>query len=144
MTRDDFVILDGRAYRWLTGGDVGTSSLTIFAVMTGDDRVPLHGNPSVPHDPSDFGRCRRLLECIPEWRARLPEVAARYPDWTALVREWDRLDVMYAEASKRPDGMAREMYRLMKLLIDEGRAAEDALRRLCRDTLDALGDTDAP
>jgi hypothetical protein len=115
------VLLDGRAYDWLTGGDVGTSSLTIFAVMTGADRVPLHNYPSVPLDPADFGRCRRLLERIPEWRARLPEVATRYPDWTALVREWDRLDAMHAEASKRPDGMAREMYHLMKRLIDEGR-----------------------
>lgn len=115
----DPVVLDGRAYRWLTGGDTGTSSLTIFAVMTGDDRVPLHGNPRVPLDPSDFGRCHRLLAVIPEWRARLPEVAARYPEWTALVREWDRLDALYERERKRPDGRAPVLYRQIQALIEE-------------------------
>jgi hypothetical protein len=95
---------------WLRGGDTGTSSLTIWHVMTGlpVDRV------GEPIDPSDFGRCYRLLKLFPDWRPRLPEVAAKYPDspWPALVREWDRMTALYEE--ELPKGTAPKLYALMK------------------------------
>jgi hypothetical protein len=76
---------------------------------------------SVPADPSDFGRCYRLLKHFPEWRLRLLEVVARYPEWCALVREWDALTELYEEEIKRPDRCAPKLYDRMKDLIDEGR-----------------------
>lgn len=105
---------------WLTGGDTGISSLTIYSVMTGECDLTSFG-PRPPSDPSDFGRCHRLLGLFPEWRARLSEVAERYQPWAPLVREWDRLTLLYER--DEPTGKSTELYQEMKRLISEGEAA---------------------
>jgi hypothetical protein len=80
---------DGRVNRWIVGGDVGLSSKTIWATMLGIDL----GEDGVnhPHDPADLGRCLRLLELVPEWKPRLPELAALDPRWRSLVEHWREL-----------------------------------------------------
>lgn len=108
-----------RPNEWIVGRDTGTSSKTIWAVMTG---TPYNGM-DVPYDPSDFGRCYRLLAHFPEWRERLHEVAEAMPEWGALVRQWDELTTLYEREIKNPDGMAPDLYRRMKDLIEEGRLA---------------------
>lgn len=80
--------LDRRALNWIVGPDTGTSSTTIWAVMMG----ATYPRQSRPSDASDFGRCYRLLEAIPEWRARLPEVAEAHPEWAPLVAVWAELE----------------------------------------------------
>ena len=102
---------------WLLSDDTGISSECIFGVMT-NSKVR---DPSPPSDPSDFGRCYRLLQHFPEWRPRMGEVSARYPEWTALVREWDALTALYEREIQNKDGMAPRLYARMKVLIDEGR-----------------------
>lgn len=92
--------------QWLRGGDTGLSSETICRLLgnLGPPRSPSH-----PLDSGDFGRCYRLLKMFPEWRARMPEVAAKYPAtvWPAYVAKWDRMTALF-EAGKRD-----ELYRLM-------------------------------
>ncbi len=107
---------------WMMSGDTGTSSKTICAVMTGSKLSGPFGA-DVPHDPSDFGRCYRLLALFPEWRNRLDEVAFHFPAWTALVREWDNLTAMYEEELAEKTGKAPRLYKRMQALIDEGRIA---------------------
>ena len=80
---------------WLLSDDTGRSSLTILVVMCG--RPLAHQSP--PSDNSDFGRCYRLLQRFPDWKPRMPEVAARYPAWEPLVQVWDELTRIY-EANK--------------------------------------------
>src|SRR4051812_45875580 len=46
---------------WLKNGDTGISSLTILEVMTGHTAE----RTDTPLDPSDFGRCYRLLKVMP-------------------------------------------------------------------------------
>lgn len=101
---------------WIVGNDTGTSSQTIWAVLMG--ATPRHR--STPSDPSDFGRCYRLLKLMPAWRARLSEVATRYPEWSALVAHWDELTTLYEQELNTPNGMAPKTYARMKELIDEG------------------------
>lgn len=103
---------DAPAARWLAGGDTGTSSKTIWSVMTGQD-VDRHG---IPHDPADFGRCHRLLELFPKWRERLPTVAAIFPEWAPLVEHWDELTALYVEELAEGTGYARRTYDRMKEL----------------------------
>jgi hypothetical protein len=109
-----------RAMAWLTeGGDTGTSSLTIWSVMTGLAIPTLHGGndrrADVPHDPADFGRCHRLLDLFPQWRKRLAEVADRYPEWSGLVDAWDELTELYlAEYSS---GRAPRCYARMREIL---------------------------
>jgi hypothetical protein len=106
--------LDSPELRWIVGGDTGTSSMTIWAVMTGRPMPHDDQDPDIPHDPSDFGRCYRLLESFPAWRARLAEVADAHPAWAGLVGEWAELEALYR--SEHPSGRAPQLYARMKAL----------------------------
>jgi len=86
--------------QWIIFGKVGTSSKTIWAVLTGV--VTEYVNSwefDVPHDPDDFSRCYALLCHFPEWKPRLAEVANIFPKWRPFVREWEKLTEMYHEYS---------------------------------------------
>lgn len=104
--------LERDEHEWERGLFVGTSSATIFHAMLG--RWPMGMSPGAytPSDPSDFGRCHRLLKIKPEWRARLVEVSAKHPKWKPLVEHWDELEGMFERAESG-------MYDRMKLLMGE-------------------------
>lgn len=117
--------MSGAALAWIVGRDTGISSKTIWSVMM--DAVPTNPHPfdfDIPHDPDDFGRCYRLLETIPEWRARLREVAARFPAWSGLVDNWSELEEMFLDVVG-PTGKdwnleaSRRMYERMRELRTE-------------------------
>jgi len=108
---------------WLLSGDTGVSSKTICAVMTGSAKADSFG-PDVPHDPSDFGRCYRLLQHFPEWRARLPEVAAAYPIWGPMVDAWDDLTTLYEVEKQNKSGKAPKLFDRIQKLVEEGRLAD--------------------
>ena len=78
-----------RALVWIVGGNVGSSSKAIWANMMGAAK-PYYGW-SHPHDPDDLSRCLMLLDLIPEWRPRLPEMAKRSDAWAGLVARWDEI-----------------------------------------------------
>lgn len=101
------------ANQWILGGDTGISSKVIWAVMMGATPAEV----DVPYDPSDFGRCHRLLQLFPEWRGRLDEVARAYPAWGPLVREWGQLEALYEE--EWPTGRAPRLYTRMQALREE-------------------------
>jgi hypothetical protein len=100
---------------WLRGPDTGISSKTIYRVMTGDYGSDPFGHglhTGTPLDPSDFGRCYRLLQRFPEWRSRMHEVSAKYPEWTGLVRAWPKLEALYED--ELPSGRMPRLYRRMR------------------------------
>jgi hypothetical protein len=99
---------------WIASGDTGISSETIWHVLSGRPFPRHQFRPSTPMDPADFGRCHRLLEKIPAWRARLPEVAVKYPGWSALVGAWDELTALYLE--ELPTGRGPKLYDRMQAL----------------------------
>lgn len=107
----------GEAMAWLQNGDTGISSETIWSVMMGRRPKGQHWYPDTPSDPSDFGRCYRLLTVMPSWRERLPEVAAKYPEWKPLVEAWDELTALYEEEIKNTSGMAPKLYARMEELL---------------------------
>lgn len=104
---------------WLRGRDTGISSMTIYGAITGQ---PMTCDPDIPYDPSDFGRCYRLLKLFPHWRSQLPQVAAKHPRWIPFIDNWDRLTEMYERviAGPEPDPWKLEesmkMWELMKEL----------------------------
>jgi hypothetical protein len=85
--------------QWIVEGEVGTSSKTIWAVMMGvvKGRRQCDWHYDTPKDPDDFKRCWNLIVAIPEWRARLHEVAQVFPKWQPFIREWDKLEAMLVE-----------------------------------------------
>ncbi len=91
---------------WLASWDTGQSAMTIANVMVGyrlDGRMV----DSIPYDPSDFGRCYRLLAAFPAWRARLSEMT-RIEGWPPLVAAWPELEKLYEE--ELPLGKAPKLY----------------------------------
>lgn len=101
---------------WRAGPDVGLSSATIAHVLEG---TTLLSRATVPMDPSDFGRCHRLLQLFPWMRPRLHEVAERFPEWKPLVYAWDELTALYEEELQRPDHRAPKLYARMRELNGE-------------------------
>ena len=105
-------------WEWAASNDTGISSAVIWTAMTGTGLPRYSGyGASPPQDPSDFGRCHRLLAKFPEWRSRLGEVAEKHPRWAPLVREWGRLERIYLE--DMPAGASPRLYDLMQDLLRE-------------------------
>ncbi len=108
--------------KWLRSTDTGTSSLTIFSVLS-----ELHGvaalartyGADIPHDPDDFGRCYRLIERFPHWRNRLSEVSDRFPIWKPFVETWEQLEALWKAES--PSGKCPQLYKKIKELLNEGK-----------------------
>lgn len=105
---------DGDAEGWIRNGDTGTSSETIWSVLSGH---PVRKT-DIPYDPDDFGRCYRLLRVMPSWRARLGEVADVHSAWRPLVDAWDELTALYEE--ELPSGRCPKLYQRLQVL--RGRA----------------------
>src|SRR5688572_24935346 len=94
--------------QWLLSGrDTGTSSKAIVAFMEGQPIDPT----SYPRDPSDLGRCIRLLEIAPEYRPLLKSMRVVSPEWARLVERWDELEALYRK--EEPFGTAPQCYDLM-------------------------------
>jgi hypothetical protein len=102
---------------WLAGCDTGISSRTIVMAICGR-HVCEERTPHPPLDPSDFGRCYRLLQAVPELRPQFGKVAEVFPVWAPLVREWGALEALYLEESPRKT--APKLYARMQELLKEG------------------------
>lgn len=108
-----------RAVEWMARGDKGSSSEAIWTVMMGARPKSRFCYPS---DTDDFGRCHRLLSCIPEWRERITEMRDVGPQWAALASAWPELTALY-EAQKHD-----ELYsRMQEVLRDSERGDKDII-----------------
>ena len=107
---------------WILSDDTGISSKTIWAVMTGT--VTAHGGfrvnnfySDVPHDPSDFGRCYRLLKNFPSWRKRIGEMAIVSETWKKMADNWNDLESEYEREMRRGTGSAPVLFKKMQEII---------------------------
>ncbi len=115
-----------RCTDWLLSGDTGISSKVMFHVLSGRKGGDTRGWFNWPHDPSDFGRCFRMLAKFPEWRGRIGEVSAACPGWGPMIAAWDELESLWHEEIHRLDGNAPKLYARMKALGDLCSEAEKA------------------
>lgn len=95
--------------QWIVGEDTGLSSLTMASVWLGAKS----GQFSFPRDPSDFGRCWRLVEQIPAIRDAFPRIGAVYPPIAPYLEHWEELSQLYMEAIESGTGKAPELYQRM-------------------------------
>jgi len=79
---------------------------------------------SYPSDGGDLGRCLWLLELIPEWKPRLPEMGAVNAYWAALVANWDELAKLHALEDR---GL---VYRRMKQILDPIEAKDPRILKM--------------
>ena len=111
--------LDIRKRNWLRHGDRGISSDTIFEVLQNYELGVCRWDYETPQDPSDFNRCVKLLDAIPEWRAFLPLVSETHQHWKPIIDHWDELEALLKEEKSRPDGMAPKLYKRLSELNAE-------------------------
>jgi len=117
--------VEKRLIEWFVSGDTGLSSEAIAAHMSGLGNGKRMDYPS---DPSDLGRCLRLLEKIPEWKERISEMAQYSPGWAGLIKNWaeisksmaDEVGIDWSKAKSAPI-----TYDMMKLAQAEGFLADD-------------------
>lgn len=98
-------VVPSAALEWLRTGERGISSEVIFERLTG---IPVQNGSrkDVPSDPDDLRRCRLLLDAVPEFGARLEEMADVSERWAKLVKVWNRLCAIMDEETA-----ARERWR---------------------------------
>lgn len=113
--------VEQRAVAWIRDGRTGLSSRAIHDHMLG-----LEGGRgySYPRDPADLNRCLLLLDLIPEWKLRMPEMAQRNEEWAGLVARWDEivqcfLDEVGLDWSKGRKLPASKTYAMMKKALGE-------------------------
>lgn len=96
MTDKPISSIQDRALRWFAAGHTGLSSEAIARFMLWGEKKK-----DIPWDLSDFGRCVRLLNEIPEWRERLPEMAESIPAWSGLVERWSELERLHTANNRQ-------------------------------------------
>ena len=83
---------------WLNGSDSGLSSKFIAAFFAGSPVLRQITEVNVPHDPSDVGRCVRLLDLAAQngqnWRERMGELAS-VKEWARLAPRWAEVEAAY-------------------------------------------------
>ena len=100
---------------WMFGDDTGLSSMFMARMFMFSGREKKNvTHPHYPYDPSDFGRCHRLLEAAPALRTRLSELKGNSPVWDRYIDHWDELTTLYLE--ELPNGTAPKLYDRMKQL----------------------------
>ncbi len=101
---------------WRRCDDRGLSSNALAyhlcgAFVSADDHDDLTAH---PHDPSDFGRCHRFLEAVPEAKVNFERMIPVSPVWASLVMHWGELTALYLE--ELPSGRCGKLYDRMKQL----------------------------
>lgn len=98
--------LSQRIALWSGSGDHGLSSQFLFSHMTGVLSLGLissHKTPAnVPYNASAFLCCVQLLECMPEWKSRIGEMA-QYDAWKPYVEQWEHLTAILMRESNLTD-----------------------------------------
>ncbi len=79
---------------WLASDDTGLSSKAMAHHLAGG-KCPINDILHYPHDATDFGRCHRFLEAVPEARPTVGRMATLSPAWDRLALQWTQLTDLY-------------------------------------------------
>lgn len=98
---------------WLDSDDTGASSLYMAWCLSAGQFGYWQGReqpePAYPRDPDDLGRCIRLIEAVPEFGGKIPEMAHRGAHWLAVTTNWDRWVEMYYDENDDGTLVSEEM-----------------------------------
>lgn len=94
--------------RFIFGSHCGMSATAIICRMNDIEGF----RTDHPHDPSDFGRCIKLLDEFPEFRVELHCMKDVSIEWELLIDNWQDLEAMFYA------GHNKELYARMKELFN--------------------------
>jgi hypothetical protein len=98
--------------------DTGLSSKTMAAIALGADNFALHNlRGDAPYDPSDFGRCYRLVKAVPAVRSHFDRIGELVPQFRGILLQWDELCAIYERDLTR--GRSDDLYRRITELRDD-------------------------
>lgn len=116
---DQAQTVEERANWWIVNGETGLSSKAIYGACMGVKGIQAHH----PCDPSDFSRCYKLLQAIPEWKSSsyMKHIANLSPAWRKLVENWDELTEMYEQNVREEWKNYKQigMYEFMQEIIEK-------------------------
>lgn len=94
---------------WINSGKTGLSSEYLCSVYLGGFDLTIH----YPHDPSDFNRCVKFMDCLDtsDAEALLELVSTKCSQWKAIRDNWVEMCVLLKE--EMPTGRATKLYELM-------------------------------
>ena len=105
-------------HEWIVRGEVGTSSRTIWAALTGAvSQGKGSGYFDVPFDPSDFCRCRKLVQQCNISTNDLQRVKDVFPWYGPYIDNWDTLNELYDLEAHT--GKCEKLYDYMQTLHEE-------------------------
>lgn len=101
---------------WIIYGQVGRSSKTMWAAITGAARPgePMGGDFGMPHDVADFKRCLRFVQACEVTPEQLSKVTEVFPWFAPFIENWERLVELYYE--ELPLTRSSKLYALIKEL----------------------------
>lgn len=75
--------------KWFLSGDTGLSSKALASCFLGHDYEDQY---FAPRDPSDVGRCLRLIRIVPEIRRCVDILAKKHKIWALVAPHWDAIE----------------------------------------------------
>lgn len=88
-----------RMMQWLANGNRGSSSNTMFEVITGI-KCQDYDYQDHPYDQGDFGRCKKLIDLIPELKDGFEKLSKLSKAWKNIIANWDKLCELYDSKDK--------------------------------------------
>lgn len=97
----------------INNNDCGSSAKTIICHIL---KLDNDWN-SPPYDPSDFGRCYRMLREFPELREKLNNMKTLNTTWHCLVMVWSVLEDIFER--DEDSGKSSDLYLILKTLTKD-------------------------
>jgi ribosomal protein L37E len=111
VTRQSWASERLRAANWILQGELGASSKSIHAFMTG---VEDHAGHVAPADLDDMRRCILLMHHVPEWLDRIPSMTS-VPQWANIAPIFHIIQETYLGESPNLDGRAPLAARILEM-----------------------------
>lgn len=111
--------VERKILEWFATGKTGVSSEAMAFAAAGIENKSSFGN-STPSDPSDFNRCLKLLNQVPEIKEHFPKIAELSDQWSLLISRWDEVEESFLQEVGFDwcnGDRAPETYKLMKSIL---------------------------
>ncbi|MCX3035240.1 hypothetical protein OFK41_13610 [Acinetobacter baumannii] len=108
-----------KATNWLLNFDSGSSSKIILATILSKGEVKRIGAfETHPTCASDFARCLKLFECVPELKPYFYLMREVSPTWSKFVDKWEEIEATYISEIEADTGFTTETSRMIMQIED--------------------------